>query len=47
MMSTGDSRIRKTVKVGPGREGMRFDQAAAELFDDYSRARLQKWIRSG
>ncbi len=46
-MSTGDSRIRKTVKVGPGREGMRFDQAAAELFDDYSRARLQKWIRSG
>mgnify|MGYP001827708678 CR=1 FL=1 len=27
--------------------GMRLDQAAAELFPDYSRARLQKWIRSG
>lgn len=26
---------------------MRLDQAAAELFGDYSRARLQKWIRSG
>ena len=27
--------------------GMRLDQAAVELFSDYSRARLQKWIRSG
>jgi 23S rRNA pseudouridine1911/1915/1917 synthase len=26
---------------------MRLDQAAAELFEDYSRARLQKWIRAG
>lgn len=26
---------------------MRLDAAAAELFDDYSRARIQKWIRSG
>jgi 23S rRNA pseudouridine1911/1915/1917 synthase len=26
---------------------MRLDQAAAELFGDYSRARLQKWIRAG
>ena len=27
--------------------GERFDQAAAQLFPDYSRARLQSWIKSG
>ncbi|MEJ2402611.1 MAG: 23S rRNA pseudouridine(1911/1915/1917) synthase RluD [Xanthomonadales bacterium] len=27
--------------------GLRLDQAAAELFPDFSRARLQKWIRGG
>ncbi len=27
--------------------GMRLDQALAELFSDYSRARLQQWIRNG
>lgn len=27
--------------------GQRFDQIAAELFPDYSRARLQSWIKSG
>ncbi len=27
--------------------GMRFDQIAAELFPDYSRSRLQEWIKSG
>jgi len=27
--------------------GKRFDQVAAELFPDYSRARLQAWIKSG
>ncbi len=27
--------------------GMRFDQIAAELFSDYSRARLQAWIKDG
>lgn len=27
--------------------GKRFDQIAAELFPDYSRARLQQWIKSG
>jgi 23S rRNA pseudouridine1911/1915/1917 synthase len=27
--------------------GLRLDQAAAELFPDYSRGRLQKWIRGG
>lgn len=28
-------------------DGKRFDQALAELFPDYSRARLQAWIREG
>ncbi len=28
-------------------EGKRFDQALAEMFPDYSRARLQGWIRDG
>lgn len=27
--------------------GCRFDQAAAELFPDFSRSRLQQWIKSG
>jgi 23S rRNA pseudouridine1911/1915/1917 synthase len=27
--------------------GRRLDQALAELFSDYSRSRLQKWVRSG
>ena len=27
--------------------GSRLDQAAAQLFPDYSRARLQQWIKSG
>jgi 23S rRNA pseudouridine1911/1915/1917 synthase len=33
--------------VTASQAGMRLDQAAAELFCDYSRARLQKWIRTG
>jgi 23S rRNA pseudouridine1911/1915/1917 synthase len=33
--------------VPPGASGKRFDQIAAELFPDYSRARLQAWIKSG
>ena len=31
----------------PGQAGMRLDQVAAELLGDFSRARLQKWIRAG
>ncbi|MGI9301813.1 MAG: pseudouridine synthase, partial [Gammaproteobacteria bacterium] len=27
--------------------GLRLDQALARLFEDYSRARLQKWIKGG
>jgi 23S rRNA pseudouridine1911/1915/1917 synthase len=33
--------------VGDDLAGMRLDQAAAELFPDYSRARLQQWIKLG
>jgi 23S rRNA pseudouridine1911/1915/1917 synthase len=40
-------RICMTAGVESGQAGMRLDQAAAELFGDFSRARLQKWIRSG
>jgi 23S rRNA pseudouridine1911/1915/1917 synthase len=34
-------------RAGPEQAGLRLDQAAAELFPDYSRARLQLWIRQG
>jgi 23S rRNA pseudouridine1911/1915/1917 synthase len=27
--------------------GLRFDQAASELFPDFSRSRLQSWIKDG
>lgn len=37
--------MRVTVPVELG--GRRFDQIAAELFPDFSRARLQQWIKSG
>jgi len=33
--------------VEPRQAGMRLDQVAAELLSDFSRARLQKWIRAG
>lgn len=44
--STG-SRIELTAEVSPLASGKRFDQVAAELFPDYSRARIQGWIKSG
>jgi 23S rRNA pseudouridine1911/1915/1917 synthase len=40
-------KISLEARVGPQQAGMRLDQAAAELFPDFSRGRLQKWIRSG
>jgi 23S rRNA pseudouridine1911/1915/1917 synthase len=40
-------RIQLTARVAPGHAGMRLDRVAAELFDDFSRGQLQKWIRSG
>jgi len=39
--------IRLTAVVPPDMAGQRFDQAAAELFPDYSRSRLSRWIKSG
>ena len=41
------NRIRMSARAGPEFTGMRLDQAAAALFSDFSRARLQKWVRSG
>jgi 23S rRNA pseudouridine1911/1915/1917 synthase len=46
-MPGNDERIRMSAGVEPAQAGMRLDQAAAELFGDFSRARLQKWIRGG
>ncbi len=34
-------------QLGSDQAGKRIDQAAAELFPDFSRARLQSWIRDG
>jgi 23S rRNA pseudouridine1911/1915/1917 synthase len=33
--------------VGADLSGLRLDQAAAQLFPEYSRARLQQWIKTG
>jgi 23S rRNA pseudouridine1911/1915/1917 synthase len=40
-------RITGEARVSAGHTGARLDQAAADLFPGYSRARLQKWIREG
>jgi len=42
-----DSVDRRTIKVPHEYIGQRLDQAAASLFPDFSRARLQEWIKSG
>jgi 23S rRNA pseudouridine1911/1915/1917 synthase len=39
--------IERQARVGLEQHGMRLDQVAAELFPEYSRSRLQQWIRSG
>jgi 23S rRNA pseudouridine1911/1915/1917 synthase len=46
-VSKDEEHIRISATTQGSQAGMRLDQAAAELFGDYSRARLQKWIRSG
>jgi len=46
-MSDRQQRIRRSAQIGPEQAGLRVDQAAAELLDGLSRARLQKWLRSG
>lgn len=40
-------RISARAEVGPELDGERLDQAAARLFPDYSRSRLQTWIKRG
>lgn len=39
--------IRVSARADSSHAGLRLDQLAAVLFPDYSRARLQKWIRNG
>ncbi len=39
--------IKLSRQVGMKMSGLRLDQAAAELFPDYSRGRLQQWIKKG
>lgn len=39
--------LQRTALVPPDLAGQRFDQVAAELFPDYSRSRLSRWIKSG
>ena len=39
--------VSEAAQVKESQGGKRFDQVAAELFPDFSRARLQAWIRSG
>ncbi len=46
-MPTEIERIRMSAQADKSLAGMRLDQVAAELFPDFSRARLQKWIRKG
>lgn len=40
-------KIHLKARVAPEQAGQRLDQVAAELFDGYSRSRLQAWIRQG
>lgn len=40
-------RVEQSAQVPITMNGMRFDQAASELFPDFSRSRLQSWIKDG
>ena len=40
-------RIVKEAQVTLDFSGQRFDQIATELFSDYSRSRIQSWIKEG
>ena len=42
-----DEKIHKTAETDASHAGLRLDQVAAELFSDYSRSRLQTWIKQG
>jgi len=45
--SSEDQQVLLSAKVEKEQMGLRFDQAAAILFPEYSRGQLQKWIQSG
>ncbi|MEE4279463.1 MAG: 23S rRNA pseudouridine(1911/1915/1917) synthase RluD [Halieaceae bacterium] len=44
---SGTIRIEQTAVVGDEQDGLRLDAAAARLFTDFSRSRLQDWIDAG
>jgi 23S rRNA pseudouridine1911/1915/1917 synthase len=46
-MPENNEKIRESGRVETHFAGKRLDQVAAIMFPEYSRARLQKWIRSG
>ncbi|RMG34014.1 MAG: 23S rRNA pseudouridine(1911/1915/1917) synthase RluD [Gammaproteobacteria bacterium] len=46
-MTNEGREIHLSAEIGPELAGRRLDQALARLFDDYSRSRLQAWIREG
>jgi 23S rRNA pseudouridine1911/1915/1917 synthase len=43
----GGEKIQRTEQVKPEHAGQRVDQVAAELFEGFSRSRLQTWIKNG
>ncbi len=44
---TAELRVNAEALVAEDLDGLRLDQAAARLFPDYSRSRLQAWIKDG
>lgn len=46
-MSTPEQTIQKSAVSTPEHRGLRLDQVASELFPDFSRSKLQQWIKSG
>jgi 23S rRNA pseudouridine1911/1915/1917 synthase len=47
MPSTTDESSYTEISINPELAGLRLDQALAKLFPDYSRSRLQRWIKDG
>jgi 23S rRNA pseudouridine1911/1915/1917 synthase len=39
--------LEQSATITPEQDGRRFDQVLAEVFPDYSRSRLQNWVREG
>lgn len=47
MRQSDSEKIQLSGQLGEAQAGQRLDQAAAELFDQFSRSRLQAWIKAG